>query len=102
MSGVPIINGLMVFFTLTTIAVIAYPIVKILPSWLEGAVHRKIAFHRDAIIALEVAIDRAGNDPAQHARLTTQLARNKAALTALAPADAPGAAPVRAQVDAAA
>ena len=48
MSGEPIINGLMIFFTLTTIAVIAYPIIKLLPSWLERRVYRTAAFHRDA------------------------------------------------------
>lgn len=101
MSGAPIINGLMIFFSLTTVAVIAYPLVKLLPSWLERRVYRNIAFHRDAVAALGVAIDRAGTDAEQQARLQRQHDYHRAALAALAP-DAAMVSPPAAKVDAAA
>ena len=96
----PIISGLMLFFTATTVAVIAYPIVKLLPSWLERSVYRKIACHRDAIAALGVAIDRC-QDVDQLARLTAQRDFHRAALARLAPDEVDAPAPV-ARVDAAA
>lgn len=88
MSGEPIINGLMIFFTLTTIAVIAYPIIKLLPSWLERRVYRTAAFHRDAIAALVLAIDRAHDDPEHHKRLVAQQDYHRGALATLAPGEA--------------
>jgi hypothetical protein len=102
MSASPIINGLMVFFSATTVAVIAYPIVKLLPSWLERSIYRKVAFHRDAIAALDLAISRNGDDPAQRARLVTQADFHRSALAALAPHDALIAPPQPVRLDAAA
>ena len=102
MSASPIISGLMVFFTATTVAVIVYPIVKLLPSWLERSVYRKAGFHRDAIAALDLAISRNGDDPAHRARLAAQADFHRGALAALAPHDALLAAPHPARLDAAA
>ena len=102
MSASPIISGLMIFFTLTTIAVIAYPLVKVLPSWLERSVYRKIAFHRDAIAALDLAASRNADNPEHRARLMANADSHRAALAALAPRDAmlAAAAPQRADIDA--
>lgn len=102
MSASPIITGLMVFFSATTVAVIAYPIIKVLPSWLERSVFRKVGFHRDAIAALDLAISRNGDDPEQRARLTAQADYHRSALAALAPSDAMLAATQPARLDAAA
>lgn len=88
MSGAPIINGLMIFFTLITFAVIAYPLVKLLPSWLERRVYGKIAFHRDALVALGIAHNQSCNDAEHQARLSAQLDYHRAALAALAPDEA--------------
>jgi hypothetical protein len=77
----------MLFFSATTVAVIAYPIVKLLPSWLERSVYRKIASHRDAITALDLAISRM-SDAEQRARLQAQADFQRAALANLAPGDA--------------
>jgi hypothetical protein len=77
------INGLMIFFSVTTVAVILYPIIKLTPSWLERRLDRKISFHRDALVALESALA-ATNDQAQSARLATQLDFHRAALASLA------------------
>jgi hypothetical protein len=101
MSGSSIVNGLMIFFSATTVAVIAYPIIKLLPSWLERSVYRKIDHHRGAIAALGLAIDRA-DDAAHRARLVAQQDWNRAALAALAPHDVAAAVSASARVDAAA
>ena len=102
MSGAPVISGMMLFFTLTTIGVIAYPLIKLTPSWLEGRVHRRIAFHRDAITALGFAIDRVGHDSAQRDRLMAQHTWHRAALANLAPGEVPVAAAPAASIDEAA
>ncbi len=102
MSASPIITGLMVFFSATTVAVIAYPIIKLLPSWLERSVYRKVAFHRDAIAALDLAISRTTDDPAHRARLIAQADFHRGALAALAPHDGLIAAPQPVRLDAAA
>ncbi len=102
MSGTLIINGLMIFFTLSTIAVIAYPIVKLLPSWLERRVYRTAAFHRDVIAALGLAIERATADPEHRSRLEAQRAFHSRALTTLVPGDSLVDTAVPAKVDAAA
>lgn len=88
MSGSPIISGLMLFFSVTTVVVMAYPIVKLLPSWLERSIYRKAAFHRDAIAALDLAISRNADHPEHRARLVAQAEGHRAALAALAPHDA--------------
>jgi hypothetical protein len=92
----------MIFFSATTVAVIAYPIVKLLPSWLERSVNRKVDFHRDAIAALDLAISRSGDDPAQRARLIAQADFHRGALAVHAPKDAMLSAPKAEFLDAAA
>lgn len=81
------ISGLAAFFTVTTIVVVLYPIIKLTPSWLERSLYRKIAFHRDAQAALETALSLAHNDPAQAARLKAQREYHLAALSTLAPGE---------------
>jgi hypothetical protein len=77
------INGLMIFFSVTTVAVIFYPIIKLTPAWLERRMNAKIKFHGDAIVALEAALA-ATSDAAQSARLTDQRDFHRAALASLA------------------
>lgn len=101
MAASPIITGMMVFFTATTVAVIAYPIIKLLPSWLERSVYRKIASHRDAIAALGIAIDRC-SDAAHRGRLAAQRDWHRAALAKLAPGDVTAVPATPARIDAAA
>jgi|GEM_PF-6939151 hypothetical protein len=86
MPDSPIITGLMFFFSVTTLVVIAYPVVKLLPSWLERSVYRKVAFNRDAIEALDIAAARC-TDPDQRSRLVAQARYHRAALANLAPND---------------
>lgn len=86
MPDSPIITGLMFFFSVTTVAVIAYPIVKLLPSWLERSVYSKIAYNRDAIAALDIAAARC-TDPDHRGRLLAQARYHRAALVNLAPND---------------
>lgn len=88
MSPSPIINGLMIFFSVTTAVVLLYPVVKLAPLWFERRVQARIALHRDAVAALVGAIDQAGNDHAQRGRLAAQLQWHRAALANLAPGDA--------------
>jgi len=88
MSASPIISGMMLFFSATTVAVIAYPIIKLLPSWLERSIYRKIAMHRDSIAALDLAISRNDRDPEHRARLQAQADFHRNALARLAPGDA--------------
>ncbi|KAB7645599.1 hypothetical protein [Polymorphobacter fuscus] len=102
MSGSLIINGLMIFFSLTTVAVVAYPLVKLLPSWLERSIYRKVAYHRDAIAALQVAIDRNQTDIEHRDRLLAQMAFHRRSLADLAPGDAADAPKTSARIDAAA
>ncbi len=85
MSGSLIINGMMTFFSVTTVAVLAFPLYRLAPSWLEGRVHRQIAWHRAALAALATEMPRAHNDPDQHARLAAQHEWHRRALAALAP-----------------
>jgi hypothetical protein len=83
MTAATMISGLMIFFSVTTVAVILYPILKLTPSWLHRRLAAKIKFHGDAIIALEAALA-ATTDPAQSARLTAQRDFHRAALASLA------------------
>lgn len=101
MSASPIISGLMLFFSATTVAVVAYPIIKLLPSWLERSVYRKISLHRDAITALDLAISRTA-DTDHRARLQAQVDFHRAALANLAPGDAMLVPPAAMRLDAAA
>ncbi len=82
-----IITGLQIFFSVTTVAVVGYPLVKLTPSWLERSLNKKIAFHRAAVDALGVALTRAHNDPDQQARLQAQQDYHTASLTALVPGE---------------
>lgn len=83
MTAATMINGLMIFFSVTTVAVFLYPIIKLTPSWLERRLNAKIRFHGEAIVVLEAALA-ATNDPAQTARLTSQRDFHRAALASLA------------------
>jgi hypothetical protein len=80
----PIITGLTIFFSVTTVVVGLYPIVKLTPSWLERRLNRQIAFHHDALLALDAALALPGNDGTQASRLTEQRDFHRAALHALA------------------
>jgi hypothetical protein len=71
MTAATLVNGMMIFFSLTTVAVFLYPLIKLTPSWLERRLNRKIAFHQDALLALDAALA-ATSDPVQLARLTAQ------------------------------
>jgi hypothetical protein len=84
----PIITGLMIFFSVTTIGVVLYPLIKLTPSWLERSLNKKINFHRDAVVALANAVERTHNDPVQRARLQAQHDYHRSALTALVPGEA--------------
>jgi hypothetical protein len=88
MSGSSIINGLMVFFSLTTVAVFLYPLIKLTPSWLERRLGRKIEMHRASLAALDGALALPGQDVTHVARLTAQRDWHRAALQSLA-ADTP-------------
>jgi len=82
--SVSIITGLTIFFSVTTVAVFFYPLFKLTPSWLERRLNRKIAFHRDALTALETALTLPGVDRVQAARLAAQRDFHRAALRSLA------------------
>lgn len=102
MSSSPIITGLMIFFSVTTVVVVAYPLIKLAPSWFERSVFRRAALHRDAITALDLAIDRAGGDVEHHARLVAQRDYHRSALANLFPGDASLTTPAPQRFDAAA
>lgn len=85
------ITIMMVFFSITTVAVFLFPIVRLTPSWLDRSLQEKIGFHRAAGEALAVALERAHNDPVQHERLSAQLAWHRQSLALLAPGSAPAA-----------
>ena len=89
----PIITGLMTVFSITTVAVIAFPLYRLAPSWLEGRKSRKVAFHRDAAASLALAMTRTHNDQEMFKRLYTQHEYHLASLKALAPGEAVPAAP---------
>ena len=90
MTAATMVNGLMIFFSVTTVVVILYPLIKLTPSWLERRLNTKIKFHGDAIVALDAALA-ATRDPAQTARLAEQRDFHRAALASLAvPQPAPG------------
>jgi hypothetical protein len=101
MSGSHIPNGLAVLFSITTIIVFLYPIVKLTPSWLERSMAKKIILHRSAIIALNEAIDTTA-DPEQRARLVDQRDYHQAAINALVPGEPAGMAAPAPRIDAAA
>lgn len=83
MTAATLVNGMMIFFSLTTVAVFLYPLIKLTPSWLERRLNRKIAFHQDALLALDAALA-ATSDPVQLARLTGQRDFHRGALNDLA------------------
>lgn len=83
MSASPIIIGLTLFFSATTLGVILYPIVKILPSRLEKRLYRNIDFHQQALASLASAIGTA--DAEQRSRLSRQYDYHRAALLNLKP-----------------
>jgi len=90
-----IIIGLMMLFTLMLVAGVVWPVLHYGPRRMLAKKHANIARHSAAIHALETALNRTGNDPAQHSRLANNLAWHRAALKALAP-DAAAARPAEA------
>jgi hypothetical protein len=96
MSGSHIPNGLMVVFSITTLVVFLYPIVKLTPSWLERKMAKKIILHREAIAVLAQTVETT-TDIEQRARLQTQLDYHQATINALVPGEVAAArtAPVR-------
>ena len=86
MSGSHIPNGLMAVFSIMTVAVFLYPIVKLTPSWLERKMAKKIILHRDAIAVLAPTVETT-IDVDHRARLQTQLDYHQAAITALVPGE---------------
>lgn len=95
------ISGLGIFFTVTTIAVLLFPIVKLTPSWLERSLGKKLVFHRQAYAALSAAVDQAHNDPEHAARLAAQRDYHRSALRALVPHELESEAPKPRAIDAA-
>jgi len=71
-------------FTVITFAVIMIPIIKLAPSRLARRMNGRVAFHREAIAALNIAIERT-EDPNHRERLTSQLAYQRAAFAQIAP-----------------
>lgn len=88
MSGSHIPQGLMIIFSIVTVLVFLYPIIKLTPSWLERSMAKKVILHRDALAGLQVALERSHNDAEQFARLQAQHEYHRAALQALVPGDA--------------
>ena len=87
MSGSHIPNGLMIVFSITTLVVFLYPIIKLTPSALERSMARKVVMHRDALAGIGAAMERSHNDAEQFARLKVQHDFHRAALRALVPGD---------------
>lgn len=88
MAGSAVVTGVTVFFTFTTLAVLAYPLIKLAPSWLEHRLNRKIALHRDALVAVETALAVPGHDEARQAKLIARRDVHLGALRSLAAAEA--------------
>jgi hypothetical protein len=80
-------NGLAIFFTITTVVVFFYPIIKLTPSWLERRMAKNIARHRSAIIALDHAAA-ATSDAEHRARLEAQRDYRQGVINRLMPGDA--------------
>jgi hypothetical protein len=101
MSGSNIPNILMVVFSITTIVVFFYPIVKLAPSWLERKMAKKIILHREASIVLAETIETTA-DVEQRARLQTQLEYHRAAIHTLVPGEVAAARAEQVRLDTAA
>jgi hypothetical protein len=78
-----ITNGLTIFFSITTSVVLLYPLIKLVPSWLERRASKKAAFHRAALVAIELAMAHSGQDAAKGDRLTEQREFHRRALRSL-------------------
>lgn len=83
-----VINGLTIFFSITTVVVLLYPLMRLAPSWLERRASKKAAFHRTALEAIELALAQPGQDASSADGLTAQRDFHREALRSLA-ADAP-------------
>jgi hypothetical protein len=94
-------NGLAVFFTITTLVVFFYPIIKLTPSWLERRMARNIRLHRSAIIALDQAIA-VTTDADHRARLGVQRDYHQGVIDRLMPGDAAASRAAAARLDKAA
>jgi hypothetical protein len=87
MSNSTIPNGLAIFFTIATLIVFFYPIIKLTPSWLERRMATNIIRHRRAIMALDEAA--ATTTDAEHrTRLETQRDYHQAIINSLMPGEA--------------
>jgi hypothetical protein len=86
MSLESIPDFLSIFFTVTTVVVFLFPIVKLTPSWLERSIARKVIAHREALAGLDAAIA-VTRDAEQIARLNVQRDYHCAALNTLVPGD---------------
>jgi hypothetical protein len=93
---------LTIVFSITTVAVFLFPIVRLTPFWLERSVGKKVVMHTRAIAALDAAIGDAGNTADHLARLIEQRDFHVAALAQLAPQAVPSNDPVPTQINAAA
>ena len=81
------ITYMAIVFTVITLAVIMFPIIKLAPSRLARRMNGRVAFHREAIAALTTAIEHT-DDPEHRERLASQLTYQRAAFAQIAPADA--------------
>ena len=88
MGGSHIPNGLMVIFTITTVVVFLYPIIKLTPSWLERSMAKRIILHREALAAIGTAMEQSRGDAAQLARLQAQHDYHVVVLRGLVPGEA--------------
>jgi Tfp pilus assembly protein PilN len=86
MSGSLMINGLMGFFALVTLAAAASPLL-LMPKWMARVQSRRIDFLRSAIAATNAELDRPQHDQGQVDRLVAQRQHHVAALAALAPGE---------------
>ena len=102
MTTASIPTVLTIVFSLLTLGVFLFPIIRLTPHWLERSVGKKVVLHSRAIAALDAAIEDAGNTAEHRARLIEQRDFNVAALARLAPQGAPSLAPADVRINAAA
>lgn len=85
-----IIVGMMSVFTLALAGLVLAAVVKLAPVGMARSIARKVALHRQAVVALGIAMEqsRGDNDRTHFNRLAAQHDWHSAALRALAPAEA--------------
>lgn len=84
MSGSTVIHGLMIFFSITTVGVLLYPLMKLAPCWQERRISNKVALHRTALEEIERKLAQAGQDALLVCRLMAQRDFHRQALQFLA------------------